>query len=596
MSRDENNTSTVTSYSQDAPAISSHEVGNSTVDIDNSQTHESNRSGRDVLYAAGDVLIGGDKAIRYASGNGDIVENSANKTDVSIDNTSDNINSTSVGIPDTKFADPGANQSTDKKSNKKRSDITVDIGNIATTALIAISGTGILLSARYLSEAEAIGICIVIILALSVAVRGINTLRVKAFGNKADKNRSAANTEKSGITENTGTNGQRKTGEDIQKNGASDPSAGDITYVYSEAASISTPRLPATDSSPLWSADNAVSSGQPDVSDGIESFMTDDAYRFPINDDDPWAGYKKSLNTIFDRSVEERTARKELIRNVAHEIRTPIANLQLVAEGLQDGIFSLDDDYSIHQILDSVNRVSTTVKMMSDYASQSQLERRSEKCDLRKCIATAEGLAAERNEIAGGGVEISVVVSADVPSIGLMGQNDLDTVLSALIDNAFRHAHGMHTLSVELSESTIDDTCGLAMAAICVRDDGCGSDPRNARKMTEPFWKGDESHTCATDGDTSPGMGLSVSKEIMKRAGGDIEITCGVGTGVEVLLLVPIASNASSEAEAYSERGENSSASSAGGNTTDLAALGLSEASIEKVPHSYDSNGELLLG
>lgn len=278
-----------------------------------------------------------------------------------------------------------------------------------------------------------------------------------------------------------------------------------------------------------------------ELSEGIEKYASDSSYRFELKDSDSLKWQKRELNFIFEEAASTSRLKSELIRNVAHEIKTPLTSLQIVAEGLEDGIFTVDDGTSLSQITDSVNRLNTTVKMMSAYVSSGAEALQNETSDLAVCLIAAYKKACETAKVYDG-VEVSLRSIDTVESGSMlvsMSSQALDAVLYSVVSNAFEHAHGMKNLVFSL-EAESHPVSNKRMAKVSISDDGCGAPTDSAYKMCEPFWKADESHTLGRDKVSSPGLGLSIVKEMISHSGGNIDIQCAEGHGTCVSIWLPI--------------------------------------------------------
>lgn len=282
-----------------------------------------------------------------------------------------------------------------------------------------------------------------------------------------------------------------------------------------------------------------VESKDGELSDGIENYISDSSYRYTITATDELKWHKREMNFIFEEAASTSRLKQELVRNIAHEIKTPLTNLQLVAEGLEDGIFTTNDGTSLKQITESVHRMNATLKMMSEYVSNGTDGLAGEQSDLALCLIEAyeKAVAAAR-----GRVEVTMHSSEKMkqaPVMVNMSSRSLDAVLSSVVSNAFEHAQGMKTLALTLEDEQHPISKKL-MAKVSIKDDGCGAPSEIAYKMCEPFWKADESHTLHAGKTSSPGLGLSIVREMVRNIGGHLDIECAEGAGTCVSIWLPM--------------------------------------------------------
>ena len=101
----------------------------------------------------------------------------------------------------------------------------------------------------------------------------------------------------------------------------------------------------------------------------------------------------------------------------------------------------------------------------------------------------------------------------------------LSRALRNLLINAATHG-GRGTVSV----------AGGVTARITISDQGPGIAPELLEDVFEPFFRADRARTQHVPG---AGLGLTISREIIRRAGGDIRISNGPGGGLIQIVELP---------------------------------------------------------
>jgi two-component system phosphate regulon sensor histidine kinase PhoR len=71
---------------------------------------------------------------------------------------------------------------------------------------------------------------------------------------------------------------------------------------------------------------------------------------------------------------------------------------------------------------------------------------------------------------------------------------------------------------------------------VSIRDDGVGIDPMEIPRLTERFYRGDNSRNSATGG---TGLGLAIVKHSINRHGGRLMINSRLGHGAEFICRLP---------------------------------------------------------
>lgn len=226
-------------------------------------------------------------------------------------------------------------------------------------------------------------------------------------------------------------------------------------------------------------------------------------------------------------ATEQR--RRDLIGDIAHELRTPIASVRGYVEGLEAGVFEPGPD--AWRVLDE--QTARLSHLVDDLA----LLWRAESHDLRLEIGMLDGGALladarERHRAAAAGRSIELTVGGVVPARVRADRTRIGQVLDNLIGNAIRHTQaGGH---VELG-LTVEG----ANAVISVRDDGPGLTPAQASRVFERFYRADPSRSRDAGGGGS-GLGLAISKSLTEAMFGTIGVTSpGTGAGSRFTVQLP---------------------------------------------------------
>ena len=271
---------------------------------------------------------------------------------------------------------------------------------------------------------------------------------------------------------------------------------------------------------------------QEDIEKGVLEFSSDHSYRFEDKD-----AAAIAINGLFDKIQANDEQNRLLIRNISHEVKTPLTGLKVTAEGISDGVFPADAGH-MKAILDDVNRIDETLHVMRQY---SDIMDDSHPLGTGGDAATALLEAYERaKRVAPENVE---VVSLSRPKEGFKTKVNVDssslaTLFDIVMGNSFDHAKGMTRLEFSISNAQDKET-GEEMLKISIADDGCGMDfdMDLARKA---FMKGDDVRTLTGRSKASLGLGLSIADKIMDNAGGRMVITSKPGVGTCTTMWFPV--------------------------------------------------------
>ena len=221
--------------------------------------------------------------------------------------------------------------------------------------------------------------------------------------------------------------------------------------------------------------------------------------------------------------------RHELIGDVAHELRTPIASLRGYVEGLEEGVFTPGPD-AWRVLGDQASRLARLVDDLSDLwrAEARDMALVPEDLDGPTLIADA----IQRHRPAAGARSIELVAEADEP-VRLRGDRArVAQVIDNLVGNAIRYTPEHGSVRVRLGPR------GDA-AQVSVSDTGPGLTQDQLAQVFERFYRVDPSRSRDVGGS---GLGLAIAKALSEAMGGRIWATSpGAGQGSTFYLELPVA-------------------------------------------------------
>ncbi|HEU4526702.1 MAG TPA: ATP-binding protein [Actinomycetota bacterium] len=235
------------------------------------------------------------------------------------------------------------------------------------------------------------------------------------------------------------------------------------------------------------------------------------------------------LSTAFDRmseSVERQEAlRRQLTRDLAHEVRTPLTILRGTTEGLVDGVLEPDHE-TLRSLHDEVLRLTGLVGDLETLAAADaaalRLERRP--VDLAEVAGAAAALAR------GAAADAEVMLDASLEPAPVEADPErLRQVVLNLLSNALRHTPAGGRIQIR--------TCATADGATLeVLDTGPGIAPEDLTHVFERFYRG-----AGAEGTSGSGIGLAVAAELVAAHGGSIEAWNREGGGAAFAVRIPTA-------------------------------------------------------
>ncbi|WP_072807187.1 HAMP domain-containing sensor histidine kinase [Rhodococcoides yunnanense] len=206
--------------------------------------------------------------------------------------------------------------------------------------------------------------------------------------------------------------------------------------------------------------------------------------------------------------------RRELIGNVSHELKTPIAALRAVLENVVDGVTE-PDPTTLEQALRQTERLGDLVSELLDLSrlEGGVLRLDPESFTVREFLAdAARGRPSVRLDVH----PRTLTVIAD--------RSRLTQVVSNLVDNAVRHAPS----GTEVVVSVRQCANGFRLDVV---DSGPGIEPSERSAVFDRFTRGG-----ATDGGT--GLGLAIARWATELHGGTIEVL-GRSPGCHIRVTIP---------------------------------------------------------
>ena len=227
------------------------------------------------------------------------------------------------------------------------------------------------------------------------------------------------------------------------------------------------------------------------------------------------------LNHLLDRVQKSFKREQQFIDAAAHEIRTPIAALQLHIENAVNAKNDLDRNQSLAEALNGLQRTTRLTEQLLT------LSRVSSATDQEQQVLSLDGICREvvkntKPLIMQRGQTIELHINDDCLIHG--NQHKIERVIQNLIDNASQYGSANGLISVSLTK--VADTIRLK-----VSNDGDIIPASEKTKVFDPYYRilGSKSF--------GSGWGLAIVKEIVQQHKGTIRIEDkSAGNGVQVII------------------------------------------------------------
>jgi two-component system sensor histidine kinase BaeS len=278
----------------------------------------------------------------------------------------------------------------------------------------------------------------------------------------------------------------------------------------------------------------------------------------------------EAFDEMADAREEQDRVRRNLVADVAHELRTPIAILQAGHEALIDGL-AMPTSEHLASLRDEVLRLARMVDDLQRLASAEAAALQLTLVPSDLAVAADGAADSLADAFAAAGITLQRhLVRTQV----LCDPRRVHEIITNLLTNAmkFTSADGIVVMAAGPAQ---DD--GAEMAVLRVSDTGIGIPSAELPMVSERFYRGQRSAGVA-----GSGIGLTIVNELVRAHHGSIEITSEPGAGTEVTIKLPLA-NADAlgrPAGRASARGERRA--SAAASTAATAVVAASEVSISE--------------
>jgi two-component system OmpR family sensor kinase/two-component system sensor histidine kinase BaeS len=249
--------------------------------------------------------------------------------------------------------------------------------------------------------------------------------------------------------------------------------------------------------------------------------------RVPVSGATELADLAVAFNEMAENLEQAETIRRNMVADVAHELRTPLSVVQGNLRAILDDVYPLEKE-EIASIYDEtlvLNRLISDLRELAQ-AEAGQLSLNLDECRLSPLVS---GMADRFRELAReNGISLSTNIPANLPAI----QADEDRVRQVLhnfLSNALRHtpANGQITIAAK----TLPDA-----VQVSVRDTGSGIAPDDLPHVFNRFYRADKARSREQGGS---GLGLAIARQIIKSHGGQVGVTSEIGTGSRFWFTLP---------------------------------------------------------
>ena len=237
------------------------------------------------------------------------------------------------------------------------------------------------------------------------------------------------------------------------------------------------------------------------------------------------AELSSAVNHMAESLEKQEVIRRRLTSDVAHELRTPIANVSAHLEAIIEGVWEPTAE-RLQNCYDELGRISNIIcdleKLRQIEDKNMNLEKESvDLLELSQAVQTAFEPDLERKQL-------TCTVTGDA-SVVLGDQKRLHQAIFNMVSNAIKY-------STEGGHIHIHVTDCPEKATLMVEDQGIGISEKDLPLIFERFYRTDRSRNRKTGG---AGIGLTIVKAIIQANGGKVTVESKEGCGSRFMVTLP---------------------------------------------------------
>ncbi|HRE49446.1 MAG TPA: HAMP domain-containing sensor histidine kinase, partial [Aggregatilineales bacterium] len=228
-------------------------------------------------------------------------------------------------------------------------------------------------------------------------------------------------------------------------------------------------------------------------------------------------------------------ARRDMVANFSHDMRTPISSIRLLVEMLRQNLGKnpQGDQTKLAKIASATDSLQ---HMMQELLDLSTIE--SGRAIMRMVETTFGDILSRSLEMMEAQFEEKGLTVINEAAMDVRVLADPDQV-RRVINNIFHNAVKFTPKKGEIVISTAQTTSHLA---VCIKDSGPGIPPFERTRVFERFYQVDGTRSGAADSrGRGTGLGLAIGKHIIEAHGGRIWVEGGIPSGACLLFTLPLA-------------------------------------------------------
>ena len=261
------------------------------------------------------------------------------------------------------------------------------------------------------------------------------------------------------------------------------------------------------------------------ASSPLSQYSQEDVPQVPVRSQDEVGELSQAFNQMAISLAQQEGLRRNLMADIAHELRNPLSVMRGDLEALLDGVYQPTPEAlaSLHEETLLLTRLVDDLRALAQ-AEAGQLQLVRQPTDI---VQLLRGVRASFEVQAESKVQTLNLELPSEPSTVDVDPQRVRQVVANLISNALRHTPEGGRVVVSASEQP-------EAVQVSVADSGPGVPTEDIPHVFDRFWQGDRARA------GSSGLGLAIARELVRAHGGRIWVESTAGQGTTFRFTLPL--------------------------------------------------------
>lgn len=234
-----------------------------------------------------------------------------------------------------------------------------------------------------------------------------------------------------------------------------------------------------------------------------------------------------SFNHMAASLEQSDNERRNMLADIAHELRTPITVMRGRLEGIVDGIYEANPD----QIVPALEETYLLERLVEDLRLLTLVETRQlhfeiKQVDLSDIVTHVIDLFQAEAE------DKNITLKFEEPhpvAVAMLDPQRINQVVGNLVSNALRYTPDGSNVALTIEKTS-------AKVVLTISDDGPGVPAEDLDNIFQRFWRGEKSRSRASGG---AGLGLAIARQLVEAQGGQIRAENRKTGGLNISIQFP---------------------------------------------------------